>query len=70
MCDIHLYSLSFLMSEFSAPSTPRTKGKGKSAVQLSSPVAISNAESDTPGRSDKPAKGDNSSSGNQKTMYG
>ena len=57
------------MSELSAPLTPHTKGKGKTAVQLSSPVAISNAESDAPAHSAKPARGDGSSSDKHHKLY-
>ena len=48
------------------PSTPHVKGKGK-AIQLSSPVVIS--ESDALTHSAKPAKGDDSSSDEHKNMY-
>ena len=45
------------MSELSAPSTPHTKGKGKTAVQLSD-------ESDAPTHRARAAKNDNDFSPN------
>ena len=60
----------FLILEVSAPSTPRGKNKGKSAMHLSSPAVISGGESDTPVQKAKPAKGDDPfSSSEDKKLY-
>lgn len=68
MCGIILVfiSLFFLMSELSAPSTPRTKDSGKASI----PVIVSSDKSDAPTPRAKVAKIDNvSSSDKSKKMY-